>query len=119
MLDDALAHFESQVEPAECVITQLKVFHDAQSVQVMVEKIPMLTHGHVEGILSRVAKRRMADVMDQCQCLNQIHIQTKLSRDGSRDLRDFKSVGQAITKMIGMAAGKNLGFCFHTAKKKR
>ena len=109
MLNDALANFERQVEPAEGGITQLKVFHDAQCMQVVVERKPMLTHGHVEGLFTSMAKRRMAHVMHQSKSLNQVDIQAKLRGNGSRDLRDFKGVGQTIAKMIGMAASKNLG----------
>src|ERR1700733_745595 len=116
VFDDPLADFESQIEPAKGCIACLKVFHDAQGVQIMVKKISMLTHGNIERLFTRVAKRRMADIMHQSEGLNQVDIQAELRRNRSRDLRNFQGVGQTITKMIGMAGGKNLGFRLKPAK---
>jgi hypothetical protein len=39
-----------------------------------------------------------------------------LGGDGTRDLRDFDGVGQAIAKVVGVAAGENLGLRFQTAE---
>src|ERR1700722_14504408 len=116
VFDDALANFERQVESAKGRIAQLEVFHDAQGVQVVVEKISMLTHGKVERFFSRMSEWRMSHVMRPREGFNHVHVQAKLARNGSGDLRDFNGVGQAITKMVGMAAGENLGFCLKPAK---
>ena len=58
----------------------------------------------------------MANVVHQRKGLDQIDIQTKLSGNGSRDLRNFNGMSKAITKMVGIAAGEDLGFCFQPAK---
>ena len=44
MLDDALAHFKRQVEPAERRITLLKIFHNAQGMQIVIEEQTMAAH---------------------------------------------------------------------------
>jgi hypothetical protein len=52
----------------------------------------MFTHRKVEGFLSGVPERRMTHVVHQRQSLDEINVQTKLTGDGSRDLRNFNCV---------------------------
>src|ERR1017187_10029055 len=63
-----------------------------------------------------MSKRRMADVVDQSQRLNQIDIQVECRGDGARDLCHFHGVGQASTEMVGVAAGEDLRLVFQPAK---
>jgi len=116
MLDDAFADFESQIESAEGGVAQFEVFDDTERVQVVVEGKSMLTHGCVESLFSGVAEGRMADVVDQGQRLDQVAVQSELGGDGTRDLRDFDGVGQAIAKVVGVAAGENLGLRFQASE---
>src|ERR1700751_781528 len=76
----------------------------------------MLTHGAVEGFFAGVTEWRVAQVVHQGQCLDQIYIQSKLSRDGAGNLRYFDGVGQAIAEVVGIAASEYLGFGFETAE---
>ncbi len=76
----------------------------------------MLTHGCVERLFSGVAEGRMANVVDQGQRFDQVAVQSELGGDGTRDLRDFDGVGQAIAKVVGVAAGENLGLRFQTSE---
>ena len=66
-----------------------------------------------------MAKRWVSDVVDERQSFDQINIQSELGRDRSRDLRDFKSVRQAISKVVGVSASENLGFGFEAAESSR
>ncbi len=116
MFDDALANFEGEVEAAKGGVAQLEVFHNAQRVEVVVERISMFAHGQIEGFFSGMAEWGMAHVVDQSQGFNQIDVQAQLSGYGSRDLRDFNGVSQAIAKVIGVAPSEDLGFRFETAK---
>ena len=90
MLDDAFANFEGQIQPAESGVAQLEVLHDAQGVQVVVEEKAVRAHGDVERFFAGMAERRMADVVNQSERLDQIHVQAELSGDGAGDLRDFE-----------------------------
>ncbi len=57
--------------------------------------------------------------MYKSECLDQINIQSKLRSDGARDLRDFDRMSQAISEMIRVAAGKNLGLSFQASERTR
>jgi hypothetical protein len=59
---------------------------------------------------------RMTDIVYQREGLDQINIQPELSRDGSGDLRDFNGMGQAIAKMVGVAASEDLGLGLKATK---
>ena len=72
----------------------------------------MPAHGGIERLLSGMAEGRMSDVMNQRQRLDQIAVQPELGRNGTRNLRHFDGVRQAIAKMIGLATGENLGLGF-------
>src|SRR5580704_1229898 len=84
--------------------------------QVVVKEIAVLAHGNVESFFAGVAEGRMTDIMDQSQRLDQIDVQAELSRDGSGDLRDLDGVSQKIWKVVGVAAGEDLGFRLKTSK---
>jgi hypothetical protein len=77
----------------------------------------VLAHGDVEGFFASVSEGRMANIMDQSQGLDQVDVQTQLSRDGPGDLRDLDGVSQTIAKMVGVTASKDLGFCLKTAER--
>jgi hypothetical protein len=84
--------------------------------QVVVEGKSVLSHGSVERLFSGMAKRRVADVMDQGERFDQIAVESELGGDRSRDLRDLDRVRQSIAKVVGVAARENLGLRFQTAK---
>src|SRR3954470_11548998 len=86
MFHDTFADFESEVQPAKIGIAQLEIFHDAESVQVVVEDVAMRAHRGVERFLPGMAEGRMPNVMHQRERLNQIDVQAKLCRDGARYL---------------------------------
>ena len=70
MLDDAFAHFESEVQPAKIGVAGFKVFHNAQRVQIMVEAVAVGAHSGVERLFPGMAERRMANIMRQRQSLD-------------------------------------------------
>ena len=116
VLDDALADFEGQVQSAKSSVAEFEVFDNAQRVQVVIERKPVLAHGGVERLFSRVAERRMAEIVHQCERFHQIGVQSKLRGDGARDLRDLDGVRQAVAEVVGVAAGENLSLRFQAAK---
>jgi hypothetical protein len=68
----------------------------------------MLPHGRVESFLTRVTERRVTDVMDQGEGLDQIDIQSKLRRYSARNLRDFKRMSKPVAEVVGISSGENL-----------
>jgi len=82
----------------------------------VIEGKSVLAHGGVEGFFSGMAKRWMADVMDQRQRFDEVAIQSELGGDRPRDLRNFDRVSQAIAKVVGIAAGEYLSLRLQTAK---
>src|SRR5512140_393735 len=61
-------------------------------------------------------ERRMANVMNQGETFDQIDVQSELRRDRARYLRHLERVGQASAKVVGIAAGENLGLGFKPSK---
>ena len=116
VFDDAFADFEGQVQAAKGSVANLKVFDDAQRVEIVIEEESMLPHDRVQGLLACVPERRMPDVVDQSQRLDQINVQVQGARKSARNLRNLKRVGQPVAKVIGVAAGENLGLGFEAAE---
>jgi hypothetical protein len=84
------------------------VLDDTQCVEVVVEATPMTLEAAVQGALTGMPKRWMADVVNQRKRLRQIFIQTERGGNGPGDLRNLDGVGQAAAKVIGGAACKYL-----------
>jgi hypothetical protein len=116
MLDNPFPHLECQIQSPERSVAQLEILDDAQSVQVVIKRIAMLAHDAVERLFAGVPEWRMADIVRQSQRFHEVNIQPKLTADSARNLRHFDRVGKAISKVIGVTAGKNLGLVFQTAK---
>src|SRR5580658_6443160 len=72
----------------------------------------IIAHPPVELLLARVAERRMADVVDQSESLGKISIEFEGAGNGTRDLRDFERVREAIAKVVRVPSGKNLRLGF-------
>ena len=117
VLDDAFAHFESEIQPAKAGVADFKIFDDAQRVQIVVEEESMLPHGGIERFFAGMAEGRMPDVVNQGKSLDQVHVEAKRARDGAGDLRHFEGVGQAIAEVVGEAAGEDLRLGFEAAKR--
>src|SRR5580704_8744926 len=117
MFDDAFANFESEIQPRIFEITLFELFDDVERVQIVIETLAMFAHAQVELLFAGVAEGRMTDVMDQREGFGQIGIEFEGASYGACDLRDFKSVREAIAEMIGIACGENLCFGVQTAKR--
>jgi hypothetical protein len=85
----------------------------------VIEGKSVQAHGGVERLFSGVAERWMADVVDQSQRFGEVIVEPELGGDGARDLRNFDGMSQAVAKMVGIAASKDLGLSFETAKSAR
>src|ERR1035438_7120285 len=116
VLDDSLADFEGQIQPAKLGIAELEVLDDAQCLQVVVEEVVMAAHGGVQRPLARVSERRMANIVHQREGFHQINIQMERGRDGARDLCNLDGVRQTGAKVVRVAPCEDLRFVLQAAE---
>ena len=95
------------------------MFDDVERVQIVIEAVAEFAHTQIQLLFAGVAKRRMADVVNQRERFGEIGIQTQGAGDRTRDLRYFQRVRQAVAKMIGEAGGENLRLSFEPAESSR
>src|SRR5271165_6625803 len=98
-------------------IPLFEVLDDTECVKIVVKAEAVFPHGGVEGALSGMAKRRMADIVDQRQGFGQVLIQAQGTGRGARDRRDLESVGETAAEVVGVAVGENLGFASHAPER--
>lgn len=98
-------------------VALLEILDNAERVQVVVEREPVLTHGGVESFFASVAKGRMADIMHERECFHEIDIEAERAGDGARNLRDFERVREAIAEMIAVSAREDLRLGFEAAER--
>ncbi len=55
--------------------------------------------------------------MHQGQSLGEVVVESELSGDGTRNLRDFNGMSQAVAKMIGVPAREDLGLRFEAPER--
>ena len=119
MLDDALAHFEGQVQAGKAGVAVLERFDDAQGVQIVIEAIAKAAHLAIQLVFAGVRKRRMTDVVAQGEGFGEFFIEIERRGHGAGDLRDFNGVGEPVAEMIRDARRKNLRFIFKPSKSAR
>ncbi len=119
MLNDAFAHFKSEVKSGELEIPMFELLDDAQRVKVVIECGAICLHQLVQLAFTGMTERRMANVVNQSESLGKFGIEAESGGYGSRDLRDFERVREAIAEMIGITGGENLRFGLKPAKSTR
>src|SRR6267143_2548939 len=119
MLDDALAHFEGEIQSWKIEIALFELLNDAQRVQIVVEKTAVRAHQLVELSLAGMAEWRMADVVDESERFGELSVQAQRGSNGARDLRDFKRVRQPVAEVVGIARGENLRLRFESPESSR
>jgi hypothetical protein len=81
-------------------ISLLKMLHDAQRVQVVIEVPSMPLQTAIQSTLACVTERRMPDIVHQRQCFSQILVQPERTCSCPRNLRDLNRVRKPTAKMI-------------------
>ena len=89
MLEDALACFEAQIEAVKVGVARLQAVDHPQALQVVL-KAAVFGHAIVQCVLTRVAKRGVAQVVRQRNRLHQVLVQPQSPRQGSRQLRHLQ-----------------------------
>ncbi len=100
MLDDAFANFEGEIQAGKIEIALFELLDDAKRVEIVIENAAVDAHEFIELLFSGMAKRWMADVMDEREGFGKLGIQAEGGGDGAGDLRDFESVREAIAEMV-------------------
>ena len=119
MFDDSLAHLKREIQTREIEIALLELLDDPQRVEIVVEAVAVLAHARIEPAFAGVAERRMPDIVDQRERLDQVGIEIERARHRARDLRHFDRVREPVAEMIGETHGENLRFRFQAAKRAR
>ena len=112
MFDDALAHFEGQVQAGKARVAAFERFDDAQGVKIVIEAIAKAAHLAVQLVFAGMSERRMADVVAQRESFGELFIEIERRGHGAGDLRDLDGVSKPVAKMIGNAGRKYLCFVF-------
>jgi hypothetical protein len=86
-------------------------------VEIVVKVIAVLAHTQVQLLFASVPKWWMPDVMYQSKRFGKGGVQSQGTGDGTCNLRHFDCVGQAISKVVGIARGENLRLGFQAAKR--
>ena len=101
MVQDTVQYFPCQVQAGALLLHTL---HDSHALFVMGKMVYA-----VQGALPCVAKRRMPQIVAQCNCLYQILIQPEGLCNRPRILRDLQRMRQPCPIVIPFGQQKNLG----------
>jgi len=80
-------------------------------------KAAVFGHAVVQGVLARMAKRGVPQVVRQRDRLHQVLMQTQGPRQRTRQLRDLQRMGHAGAKQVALVVQKDLGFIDQAAKR--
>ncbi len=118
MLGDPFQRLPGEIQAVKPGIAAFETRHHPQRLGVMVEPAKR-RHRRVQRFFTRMAERRVAQVMRQRQRLCKILVQPQFARHRPRDLRNFQTVRQARPVMIALVMDKNLRLVFQAAKRRR
>src|SRR5207245_11522901 len=85
-----------------------ELLDDAQRVKIVIECGAICPHQLVQLAFTGVTKRRMANVVNQSESLDEFGVDAESGGYGPCDLRDFERVCEAIGELIGLTAGQSL-----------
>jgi len=99
-------------------VSSFQEIYDAEPLAIVI-KTTVGRHGLCQDPFPGVTKRGVAQVVGQRDTLCQILIQTKLPGNGSRDLRAFQRVREAISVVIPFKVYEYLGFVLQPTERGR
>jgi hypothetical protein len=107
---DAVSNFEGQVQALALVF---ELLDHPEALEIVVESAGEELG---QGLLARVAERRVADVVAQGDRLGQVLVQAERLGDRPADGRDFEGVGQARAVMVAVGGQEDLGLVFEASE---
>jgi len=73
-------------------------------------------HAAIQRILTRMAKRRVAQIVGEADRLDKLLVETEHDGNGPADLRDFEGMRQAGAVVIAFVIDEDLGLVYEPAK---
>ena len=110
MSDDAVEHLPRQVEAA-AILFQLR--HHARTLLIVLEAAGAEP---VQRALTRMAERRVAQIMRQCNGFGEVLVQAQGPRNGPRDLAHFQRVRQTRAVMVALRRKEHLRLLLQPAE---
>ena len=111
VFEDAVAHFDGQVEAAPVV---LQLFHHAHRLAVMIEAaLDQLVQRRFAG----VAERGVSEVVAEADGLGEDFVEAQRLGNGARDLRHLEHVRQARSVVIALGCQEHLRLVFEPAER--
>src|SRR5262245_31197223 len=118
VLDQPLERFPGEVEAVERRVAPLKRGHRAQCLGVVVEAAE-IAEAAVKRTLTGMAEWRMAEIVRQRQRLCEVLVEAERPSQGTGDLGDFQSVGEARTEVVAFMKDEDLRLVGQPAKSRR
>ena len=114
VVQDAHARLIAQVQPAPVALEHV---HHAQALLIVPEADAGVDR--VECALSRVAERRVAEVVPEADGLGEVLIEFERAGDRAREARDLERVRQARAVMVALRAQEHLRLVLQAAERFR
>ena len=108
VLDDPFQGLPGQVQAVESGVAPFETGQHSEGLDVVVEPAPAL-HPRLQHILSRMAERRVAEIMAKADGLGEIGVETQRPGQRPRDLRHLKRMGQPGAEMVALVGYEDLG----------
>ena len=93
MLQYSLSRLKSQIQTVVSRVTLFKRIHHAQALEIVLKARAVrvvVFKAFIQGILSSMAERRMAQVVRQRNRFNQVFVQIQAAGNRAAQLRNFK-----------------------------
>ena len=117
VLQNAFAGFKAQVQAVESRVALFQFIDHAQTLQVVLETT-VLAHAGIQGILPRVAKRGVTQVVRQRNGFGQVFVQAQAARDAAAQLRHLQAVREAGAEQVTFVVQEHLGLVDQPPKRR-
>src|SRR5438128_6625969 len=74
----------------------------------VVIKPASVSQRRVEGILARMAERRVAEIVSEAERLGKVFVEAERASDRATNLRDFETVSKAHAEMVAIGRDEHL-----------
>ncbi len=98
----------AQIQAGKIVVADFQLLRPAAAPAGCAKNRRPIGQTAVEHVFAGMAERRMPQVVDQGQRLDQIFVQSQRPADGPRDTGHFQRVGQPGAMIIAQFAGEDL-----------
>jgi hypothetical protein len=116
VLRQPFQHFKGEVKPVKARIAAFKLGDHPQALGVVIEAA-ICGERPIEGALTGMAERRMAQIVGERQRLGQILVESERPRDRSGYLRNLKAMRQASAEMITLVLDEDLGLVLEATER--